>query len=90
VELAYRYLNYGSVTDTIDCVGGCSPDSYKFSNLSSNDIMLGMRWKFPVDSGFVTSTPIMMQPAPAPVMPSPPQYPQPQYPQPQYPLSTRG
>ena len=29
VELAYRYLNYGSVTDTIDCTGGCNPDSYK-------------------------------------------------------------
>ncbi len=62
MELAYRYLNYGSVTDTIDCIGGCSADSYKFSNLSSNDIMLGMRWKFPVDSGFVTSAPVMMQP----------------------------
>ncbi len=24
VELSYRYLNYGSVTDTVDCVGGCS------------------------------------------------------------------
>jgi opacity protein-like surface antigen len=88
VELAYRYLNYGSVTDTIDCIGGCSADSYKFSNLSSNDIMLGMRWKFPVDSGpTLMAAPVMMQPAPAPVMPSPPQYPQPQ---PQYPLSTRG
>jgi opacity protein-like surface antigen len=81
VELAYRYLNYGSVTDTIDCKGGCSPDSYKFSNLSSNDIMLGMRWKFPVETGpILTPAPVMMQPAPAP-MPMPP---------PQYPLSTRG
>jgi opacity protein-like surface antigen len=79
VELAYRYLNYGSVTDTIDCVGGCTPDSYKFSNLSSNDFMLGMRWKFPVESGFVTSAPVMMQPAPMPMPPAP-----------QYPLSTRG
>ena len=26
VEFAYRYLNYGSVTDTIDCTGGCNPD----------------------------------------------------------------
>jgi opacity protein-like surface antigen len=64
VELAYRYLNYGSVTDTVDCVGGCVADSYKFGNLSSNDIMLGMRWKLPVDA--------------APVMYAPP--PQPQYP----------
>ncbi len=44
VELSYRYLDYGDVTDTIDCVGGCNPDSYKFSNLHSNDIMLGLRW----------------------------------------------
>ena len=44
VELAYRYLNLGSVTDTIDCIGGCSPDSYKFGNLHSHDIMLGLRW----------------------------------------------
>jgi opacity protein-like surface antigen len=48
VELAYRYLNYGSVTDTIDCTGGCNPDSYKLQNLSSNDLMLGVRWRFPV------------------------------------------
>ena len=26
VDLAYRYLNYGSVTDTIDCIGGCIPE----------------------------------------------------------------
>ena len=44
VELAYRYLNYGSITDTVDCVGGCNPDSFKFSNLYSHDIMLGLRW----------------------------------------------
>jgi len=44
VELAYRYLNYGSITDTIDCVGGCNPDSYKFGSLSSHDIKLGFRW----------------------------------------------
>jgi len=44
IELAYRYLNLGSITDTIDCVGGCSPDSYKFSNLYSNDIKIGLRW----------------------------------------------
>jgi opacity protein-like surface antigen len=47
VELAYRYLNYGSITDTINCIGGCRPDSYKWSDLTSNDLMLGMRWRFP-------------------------------------------
>ena len=44
IELAYRYLNYGSITDTIDCAGGCNPDSYKFDKLYSHDIMLGLRW----------------------------------------------
>ena len=37
VELAYRYLNYGSITDTINCIGSCHPDSYKLDNLTSND-----------------------------------------------------
>ena len=23
VDLTYRYLNYGSITDTVDCFGGC-------------------------------------------------------------------
>jgi opacity protein-like surface antigen len=44
VDLTYRYLNYGSITDTVDCIGGCIADSYKFSNLSSHDIMLSLRW----------------------------------------------
>ena len=44
VELAYRYLNLGSITDTVDCFGGCSPDSFKFGNLYSHDIKLGLRW----------------------------------------------
>ncbi len=55
VELAYRYLNYGSVSDTVYCTGGCNPDSYKFGNLSSQDIMLGVRF--------------LLQPEPMPVMP---------------------
>jgi opacity protein-like surface antigen len=44
IELAYRYLNFGSVTDTVDCVGGCAADSYKLGSLYSHDIMLGLRW----------------------------------------------
>jgi opacity protein-like surface antigen len=44
IDMTYRYLNYGSVTDTVDCIGGCNADSYKFGNLSSHDIMLGLRW----------------------------------------------
>ncbi len=60
VELAYRYLNYGSVTDAINCTAGCNPDSYKLQNLSSNDFMLGMRWRFPIDTG---TTFVQAQPA---------------------------
>jgi len=44
IELAYRYLDLGSVSDTIDCIGGCTADSYKFSRLTSQDIKLGLRW----------------------------------------------
>jgi len=44
IDLTYRYLNYGDITDTVDCFGGCNPDSFKFKNLYSNDIMLGLRW----------------------------------------------
>ena len=44
VDFTYRYLNYGSITDPIDCVGGCNADSYKFGNLYSHDFMIGLRW----------------------------------------------
>jgi len=88
LELSYRYLNYGSVTDTIDCLNGCSADSYKFSNLSSNDFMLGFRWRFPVESGTMMVGQQFMQPAPV-YAPPPPAYPPPA-PMPQPPLSTRG
>ena len=44
VDFTYRYLNLGSITDTIDCFGGCNPDSYKFGSLYSHDFMLGFRW----------------------------------------------
>lgn len=44
VDLTYRYLNYGSITDMVDCNGGCTPDSFKYDKLYSHDIMLGLRW----------------------------------------------
>ena len=75
VDLTYRYLNYGSVTDTIDCTGGCNPNSYKFGNLSSQDLMLGVRWRFPVEGAGIVEQPASYTPPPPP---------------PQYPLSTRG
>jgi opacity protein-like surface antigen len=57
VELAYRYLNYGSISDTVNCIGGCHPDSFKWDNLSSNDLMLGFRWRFPPATGIVVPPP---------------------------------
>jgi opacity protein-like surface antigen len=44
IELAYRYLNYGEITDTVDCSVNCEPDSFRFSKLHSHDFMLGLRW----------------------------------------------
>jgi opacity protein-like surface antigen len=62
MELAYRYLNYGSVKDSINCIGGAAvgcgfADSFKVDNLSSNDIMLGFRWRFPPSTGIVVPPP---------------------------------
>ena len=44
IDLTYRYLNYGSITDTVDCDVTCTHDTFKFGNLISQDIMLGLRW----------------------------------------------
>src|SRR5579885_679256 len=45
VDFTYRYLNFGSVTGTINCFSGCTaPDSFKFDKLYSNDFMIGLRW----------------------------------------------
>jgi opacity protein-like surface antigen len=100
VELAYRYLSYGSVSDQIFCAGGCNPDTYKLQNLTSQDFMLGVRWRFPIESApmmvapqpmMVQQQPVYAQPAPMMVPQQQPMMLQPQYPPPpQYPLSTRG
>src|SRR5271163_1056425 len=81
MELSYRYLNYGSVSDQIFCMGGCNPDTYKLQNLTSEDFMFGMRWRFPIESApiMVAPQPVMMQPAPVVV-------PQQQYMVPQQPV----
>jgi opacity protein-like surface antigen len=44
VELSYRYLDYGSITDTVTCSVTCTQDQFKFKDLHSNDIMLSLRW----------------------------------------------
>jgi opacity protein-like surface antigen len=77
-ELAYRYLHYGSVSDQINCAGGCNPDTYKLQNLTSQDLMLGVRWRFPIESApvMVQSAPVMMQQAPVMAQPAPMMVPQ--------------
>jgi opacity protein-like surface antigen len=97
VELAYRYLSYGSVSDQIFCQGGCAPDTYKLQNLTSQDFLLGVRWRFPIETApiMVQQAPVYAQPAPvyqpAPMyQPAPVYQPAPMMPQPQPPLSTRG
>jgi opacity protein-like surface antigen len=87
VELAYRFLNLGSATDTIDCVGGCFPDSYKFNNLYSHDIKLGLRWTCCETERYVERTtyvPPPMYEQPPPVYTPPPTY------SPPPPLRSRG
>ncbi len=71
IDLTYRYLSYGEVTDTIDCEGGCNADSYKFSNLHSHDIMIGLRWTCcdvaPPPPRYVYRPPPPPPPAPPPI-----------------------
>src|ERR1700761_4163459 len=78
MEFAYRYLNYGSVSDQILCTGGCNPDTYKLQNLTSQDFMLGMRWRFPIESApmLIQPTPVVVQQTlpPPPPPPPPPVY----------------
>jgi opacity protein-like surface antigen len=68
VELAYRYLDLGSVSDSIDCIGGCNADSYKFNRLTSQDIKLGLRWT----CCDFTPPPRYVYTPPPPVYPPPP------------------
>ena len=44
IDLTYRYLNFGSAKDTIDCNGSSSCSDFTFKDLYSNDIMIGLRW----------------------------------------------
>lgn len=71
LDLSYRYLNYGSASASIDCVGGCNPDSYKLDNLHSNDFMLGLRWTC-CDLGPPPPRYVYRPPPPAYVPPQPP------------------
>jgi opacity protein-like surface antigen len=97
VELAYRYLSYGSVSDQITCAGNCNPDTYKLQNLTSQDFTLGVRWRFPIESApmmvapqpvMVQQAPVYTQPAPVYAQPQPMMVPQqqPMMIQPQYPV----
>lgn len=92
IELAYRYLNMGSIETAIDCVGGCLADSYRIKDVTSHDIKLGLRWLCcedePVKRVTYAPPPTYIPPPQPQVVTAPPVYaqPQPQYvqPQPQY------
>ncbi len=90
IELAYKYLNFGSVTDQIFCQGGCNPDSFRLQNLTSQDVMLGMRWRFPIEAAPLIQAPVMLQPAPMVVPQQPVMVPQQPMVYPQPAISTRG
>jgi opacity protein-like surface antigen len=82
LELAYRFLNMGSVEGAINCIGGCNPDSYRFHNLESQDLMLGFRWMFELGPTYA-GQPVQL------IAPVQPQYLAPM-PMPQPPLAARG
>ena len=79
VDLTYRYLSYGSITDTVDCNVTCTKDTFKFGNLSSHDLLLGLRW-----------TCCEAPPAPRYVYQPPAYTPPPYTPPPPPPLHSRG
>jgi opacity protein-like surface antigen len=44
LDFTYRYLNYGSITDTVHFEGLTTVDTFRFHNLYSHDFMIGLRW----------------------------------------------
>ena len=44
VDLTYRYLNYGSAHDTVDCSVPCGGNTIEYKNLYSHDFMIAFRW----------------------------------------------
>jgi opacity protein-like surface antigen len=74
IDLTYRYLNYGSAKETVDCFGGNGCNDYKFKDLTSHDIMLGLRWtccdneqpapRYVYQPQPYTPPPVYMQPPP--------------------------
>ena len=76
IDLTYRYLNFGSITDTVDCNGGCFPDSFKFDKLYSHDFMLGLRFTCcdfaPPPPRYVYTPPQQYYPPPPVYTPPPP------------------
>jgi opacity protein-like surface antigen len=70
VEVAYRYLNMGSMEAAVNCVGGCAPDSYRLKDISSHDIKVGLRWVCCEEE----RQPVVYTPAPNYVPPPPQVY----------------
>jgi opacity protein-like surface antigen len=77
IDLSYRYLSYGSAKETVDCFGANGCNDYKFKDLTSHDIMLGLRWtccdndqpapRYVYQPQPYTPPPVYMQPPPPPL-----------------------
>lgn len=44
VDLTYRYLNFGQANESVICPSGMGCVDFKFRDLYSHDLMLGLRW----------------------------------------------
>jgi hypothetical protein len=71
IDLTYRYLNFGTAKDTIDCFGNTGCNEFTFKDLHSNDIMLSLRWTC-CDFGPPAPPPPRYVYAPPPPPPPPP------------------
>jgi opacity protein-like surface antigen len=71
IDLTYRYLNYGTAKDTVDCFGSTGCNEFTFKDLHSNDIMLSLRWAC-CDFGPPAPPPPRYVYAPPPPPPPPP------------------
>jgi opacity protein-like surface antigen len=44
IDFMYRYLNFGSANEIVDCNGSSNCNRFDFKDLRSNDLMLSLRW----------------------------------------------
>ena len=76
IDLTYRYLNYGTAKETVDCFGATGCNDFTFKKLQSHDIMIGLRWTCceaaPPQPNYVYAPPQQYTPPPVYLQPPPP------------------